>query len=484
MTHAHHFLSRLDRVDLPHVELALSLYRDADLVRFVIASAGVAEGAERVALSMNDSIEGPFIIVTREGRFVTCLAPGMRVDVPVITRSHLDALSNRAQTLRERMAEAQRVVDGEGHFGALLRRVTTASDELSREEFSALMAWHPWVRGKFLRGYIGSIERLADARVGVRAIKRITSADEALLREYWNRLWAVGHFALLIAAEDPVGFFDTLPEQLREELKGPALSWGGVRQGLTVPAIRTTWMIGRMGKVLLGPFKRAWASARSDMELYNSGFGLLALGARHSRLSHEVEKALDPGAEEAPTGARPTRGTAIRRAIHAVHALQSAVRDAGDECIDALDEPLIEGARELVVRDTQQRLRPGHPRRFERPEDVPRADALTLMLHLMGDYASNPEHVMVSAMLVSRSARLAPETFFLPAASVARYRSPFNAEAVLRLARNLERHYGPSKPTRAAPTAGRNDPCHCGSGKKHKKCCLGAPSSDTSHKPR
>jgi uncharacterized protein len=25
---------------------------------------------------------------------------------------------------------------------------------------------------------------------------------------------------------------------------------------------------------------------------------------------------------------------------------------------------------------------------------------------------------------------------------------------------------------RAAPKVGRNDPCHCGSGKKHKKCCL------------
>ena len=25
---------------------------------------------------------------------------------------------------------------------------------------------------------------------------------------------------------------------------------------------------------------------------------------------------------------------------------------------------------------------------------------------------------------------------------------------------------------RAAPKVGRNDPCPCGSGKKHKKCCL------------
>ena len=32
MSHADHFLSRLDRVSLPHVELALSLYRDDALI--------------------------------------------------------------------------------------------------------------------------------------------------------------------------------------------------------------------------------------------------------------------------------------------------------------------------------------------------------------------------------------------------------------------------------------------------------------------
>lgn len=28
--------------------------------------------------------------------------------------------------------------------------------------------------------------------------------------------------------------------------------------------------------------------------------------------------------------------------------------------------------------------------------------------------------------------------------------------------------------TRSAPKVGRNEPCPCGSGKKHKKCCLTA----------
>jgi SWIM/SEC-C metal-binding protein len=29
----------------------------------------------------------------------------------------------------------------------------------------------------------------------------------------------------------------------------------------------------------------------------------------------------------------------------------------------------------------------------------------------------------------------------------------------------------PIVPTKVDPKVGRNDPCHCGSGKKYKKCC-------------
>lgn len=32
---------------------------------------------------------------------------------------------------------------------------------------------------------------------------------------------------------------------------------------------------------------------------------------------------------------------------------------------------------------------------------------------------------------------------------------------------------GPAPVKSSAPKAGRNDPCPCGSGKKHKHCCLG-----------
>lgn len=38
---------------------------------------------------------------------------------------------------------------------------------------------------------------------------------------------------------------------------------------------------------------------------------------------------------------------------------------------------------------------------------------------------------------------------------------------------NHDHHFAPVVThVRAGPKVGRNDPCPCGSGKKHKKCCL------------
>lgn len=40
---------------------------------------------------------------------------------------------------------------------------------------------------------------------------------------------------------------------------------------------------------------------------------------------------------------------------------------------------------------------------------------------------------------------------------------------------NHDHHFAPVVThVRAGPKVGRNDPCPCGSGKKHKKCCLAA----------
>src|SRR5262245_55790307 len=126
MGHEHHFLSRLDRVSLPHVELALSLYRDHELLRYLLAKVDLPARAERVAISLEHPERGPFLIVTREGRFVTCLGEGMRPgDLPIITRAQLDGIATRMADLRTRIETARALTGPKGETGKLLRRVYT-----------------------------------------------------------------------------------------------------------------------------------------------------------------------------------------------------------------------------------------------------------------------------------------------------------------------------------------------------------------------
>jgi len=78
VAHGHdvHFLERLERLSTPQTELALSLYQDPLLIRALLEQLRLPDGATRVALSLADEERGPFVVVARDGHFVTCLGRG------------------------------------------------------------------------------------------------------------------------------------------------------------------------------------------------------------------------------------------------------------------------------------------------------------------------------------------------------------------------------------------------------------------------
>ena len=120
MAHAEHFLGRLERLEEQQVELALRLYYDHRLVAHVLRKAELPDGTDRVALSLGHEHEGPFLIVTRDGKFVTCLGHGMQHDLPVITRHRLDVLAERLDGLRSLVTESK--ADGYAYTRRLLRK--------------------------------------------------------------------------------------------------------------------------------------------------------------------------------------------------------------------------------------------------------------------------------------------------------------------------------------------------------------------------
>ena len=164
MQHAEHFLSRLDRLTGSEVDVALELYRDPDLLRAVLASVSLPEASERVAISLVDPVLGPFIVVTRDGHFVTCLARGMKPGgLPIVTRGQLDAFAGKVTVLRERLALATRLVGSPDCACAqLVRRVLVAADSVSREDFLAVSAWEPLLAPAFVDMYLAMSSELLE----------------------------------------------------------------------------------------------------------------------------------------------------------------------------------------------------------------------------------------------------------------------------------------------------------------------------------
>src|SRR5690349_8288009 len=148
MGHATHFLGRLDRVNDLQTELALTLYRDDDLLKTVLHSVELPGHAERLAVSLDDPVLGPFVVLTRTGRFVTCLAHGMRVaDLPVVTRERFEIAAQRVQRMRDELARLQQLREsgGESQVTRLMRTLEHAGPRFCREDASLLARVQPLI---------------------------------------------------------------------------------------------------------------------------------------------------------------------------------------------------------------------------------------------------------------------------------------------------------------------------------------------------
>lgn len=467
MGHAHHFLTRLDRVAIPQVEFALSLYRDENLLRFIISKARIPEAAEKVALSLDHPENGPFLIVTRSGRFVTCLGPGMkpRDDQPIITKGQLDALAAKAEDLRDRMAQAQALAKGKG-VQTLLHRIYDAGDDLSREEFIAISALHPLYTYEFLALHYDSLNYLLSARdVFIPILKKTPKPKpkyHEALYDYWKTFWAMPNFLVLAAMSDNIAetYLD-LSTKLEQKISP---TWGTTRQGWTPIALRGAWVAGRLGKPWLGKYKRYYQEAPSYLQTIDAGLGLLSLGFRHARLKAEVEKAL-----MAPV-APMLRGTPLE-GYHT--AIRKLIQKVGSSNADAIryHHLMQQGMGALRWTKLTEDLPPG-PYRFKHHDDVPEDLALTFAVTDPIPFAEEQlkqgsELLIYLLQAVPWVAKASAEQLYLPKGAIQYVSEPWRPDKTVFLLQTFMEKRVARRP--AGPS--RQGPCPCGSGKKYKRCC-------------
>jgi hypothetical protein len=463
MGHPHHFLSRLDRVSREQVELALSLYRDDALLRFLLSDVGLPEGAERAAISLDDPREGPFLVVTREGRFVTCLAKGMRAGaLPVVARAQLDGRMARVAAFRQKSEERDRLA-AEGRIGTLMTRILRAGDELSCEEFSDLAALQPIAAPHFLTLQMEISGDIEEARRNVIQLFKRTlkprPANHDMLRSYWNMFWGSGHLLVLAAMTGPE-WFEITPHV--DPLAYTSMTSKAVDHAILKMALFGLWAAARLGKPLLAGYKQLYEECTTYIHLIETAAALAALGLRHSKLRAEVRKTLSSAP---PFFARIDQPKAIATLL----AFARMALDVPERCLEYQRSV---GAAGLV--EMTSRLPEGTPGRYARPEDVPEDLALRFAIDDRSEFLTSGEKVRDLFAFLPWVARASAEELYLPAVVIRAQSEPWRPEHTLDLVRgfiDFDKAYHDYRREQQGPA--RKGPCPCGSGKKYKHCCEG-----------
>ncbi|HSO00588.1 MAG TPA: SEC-C metal-binding domain-containing protein [Candidatus Nanopelagicales bacterium] len=463
--HQHHFLSRLDRLARPDVELALELYRDHEQVHFLLGELRVPEGHERIALSLDDPREGPFVIVTREGRFVTCLGRGMKPGrCPVVPRAQLDAVIARHEDLRGRIAAAWAIEGKGGGLSRLLRRIYDAGDAACREDMLIAASIQPVYAPMLLKLHGELAQHLFGTTMQAISLLRRTQNPKPythdFLHAYWKSHWMLTHLAVLSGQDTRALLAETPPEAL-QEMKTFFSNTFLLRT--IAGAVRGMWSAARIGKILLPNYKQAYARADGLVQVLEAVLTLALLGLRHTRLRAEVRKVLLT-LPEMVAGRDPE--DKFR------HFIENGMRQM---CGYAFDEPekglsyhLSIGHAEAL--DRTSHLPPGSPYAFRRAEDVPEDLARTLAVCAPHDFVEHRSTLIYLFAYLPWLSRASTGDLYLPRDFLEATRRPWTP------ARTRDLLYGMIEQDRSTALAPRTEPsrsgpCPCGSGKKYKRCC-------------
>ncbi len=450
MGHDEHFLSRLERLAPGEVELSLSLYRDTAIVNEVVERAE-ATAEDRVALALSRDADGPHLVVTTRGAFVTCLGAGMKpTGHRVIPRAVLDAVMARRSN--EELADG--LAGGEGRGPSLLLRLVSSAT-MSREEFQALSAYQPALEAELV---IAMLRNAAATRALKATCLEAHPVPPALLEKLWACTVAHGNYAVQIGLSGRAYFERTNPAFFEAT---DVLAWRAVRYGLVPGCLRALWASARLGKARLPRAKQLLQEANAPADLAALLGELTVLGLAHAKLEAEVRKVLERGPDMFREHLREF-------ASHELTLLLGALNDPAGYM-----EWQLELGRELCVR-LGRHLRPGAPYHFERPEDVPEALARAAVVNEpVNQWSEDPAGTSFLCASLPFVARASAEELYLPEAALVAWKAKaYSAErARALLARIKQTEWRPKPVRREAPKQSPNAPCPCGSGKKRKKCC-------------
>lgn len=454
MGHDGHFLSRLDRVSPRQTELALSLYRDHELVRELLTDEAVPEGADRVAFALDDEGGiGPHIVVARSGAFVTCLGRGMMpFGLPVLSRARIDAAIASNADVQARLDAWLAVTRPNAE--SLFLPMVTKMNMLGREEARALSLfaplYAPMLYDQSVRQMKTHVEGFALGRRQLLAKLRSPAGARAHARSVW----------LIAHAFEAAGM-------VGEPMQDIALASVSVGAPFTVPCLalmdrafflRGVWASARVG----GPVvDSALASVEGlhDVAAADAIGALLLTALTTPSREREIERALERVVDSASEG-----GDFYARARMAREAL-GVLR--GPRSADAV----LAAARELHSARTRSTLPPGDPDRLDDPASCPHDLAATTALVAHGSIMNSYEALASAYQTLPLLVGADEGVFHYPERVVQKLLSPWGPKEAVAHGEQMLEGVAALEPVRVEAKPGRNEPCACGSGKKAKRCC-------------
>lgn len=461
MAHASHFLERLHRVEHHHVDLAMSLYRDPTFVGYVLDTLRLPEHVDRLALALCNDGDGPYVVMTREGDFVTCLGEGMQPHgLHVVSRRKLDALvgwrEQRAASV-QRLAELEE--EGESwRAGSIWKRIKRRSMWLTREDFRVLEAMQPIIVMDEVLDLIDldpEIQRARDSlKISLgRGCTRANRAQTARLKAYWEAIALQMHLSVLVAMSA-----DQLHALMGENFAVvfADLGFRSFREGIAGGVVRGLWCCAEMGPTIFDHQIDMIERQESYWQQLYALFGLAMMGMRHESLYERTRIQFErwikefeyAGVDDLWLGDRTT------------YTMSRMLHDLLTTPENPFEPGLLATAREIFETDEG-----------DDDDEVTVEDLMTLWASDITDFRFLDDGISMLISALPILARLEPHQLYPPDDWLP---SPpdWQVEWGLELFRNHHKVAGTPEPVRVEPTPGRNDPCSCGSGRKYKRCCL------------
>ncbi|HWN67902.1 MAG TPA: SEC-C metal-binding domain-containing protein, partial [Haliangium sp.] len=403
----------------------------------------------------------PYIIVARDGGFVTCLGKGMSVgDHVVVPRERMDALIAEREDVRNATAR----VRDTGNARRLYHRLYRGGSSLSREDIRTLRALYPLYWRDLFESTLDLAGALEEFRGRYRGgyYRRKTAAALEELELYWQSSWALGHLIALLGTVLRELFERSILSV--ESMDGMGLAFLTARNPSTPLVLRGAWAASRAGHHLLASYKQTFETASDYLLLADSMVALTSIGLRHRRLRGEVRKIL-------ARRRNPVLAPGVR---HGDGKLAQVILPEYEGVLDAQEDVARLAHRVLgagVYLRTCGGPPPEDPEYSKKVMEVPEEIAFGMFALIDTHLIRESEAKVLLPIQLPWLARADLDDLYLPAEVLATMDLSFHPDPVLAQLDDHAWYTYRSVPLRRKAVPGRNEPCSCGSGKKYKRCC-------------